>query len=76
MEVALLNLFMKRRKLYLSPSVKAFLPLIIGYIWFTFDEVNLIMIQLLIKQFYSLGRQVVLDFRPKEARRMDSIITV
>ena len=52
MEVALLNLFMKRERLYLSPNVKAFPPLIIGYIWFTFDKVNLIMIQLLIKQFY------------------------
>ena len=76
MEVALLNLFMKRERLYLSPNVKAFPPLIIGYIWFTFDKVNLIMIQLLIKQFYSLERQLVLDFRPKEARFMDSDITV
>ena len=50
MEVALLNLFMKRRRLYLSPNVKAFPPLIIGHIWFTFDKVNLIMIQPLIKQ--------------------------
>ena len=64
MEVALLYLYMKRQRLYL------------GYIWFTFDEVNLIMIQLLIKQFYSLGGQVVLDFRPKEARFMDSDIMV
>ena len=55
---------MKRQRLYL------------GYIWFTFDEVNLIMIQLLIKQFYSLGGQVVLDFRPKEARFMYSDIMV
>ena len=76
MEVALLNLFMKRQRLYFSPSVKAFTPLIIGYIWFTFDEVNLIMIQLLIKQFYSLGGQMVLDFRPKEARFMNSDIMV
>ena len=55
MEDAFLYLYVKRQRLYLVPSVKAFTPLIIGYIWFTFDEVNLIMIQLLIKQFSTGG---------------------